>query len=214
NSSSRRSIKGSSRRGSKEAGRSDEAGSEGLVPCAHECAVAENERTAAEQPTRALLLAVGTGLAAAGAAAAVGQALQHLARLLPTPPPCLSPPTCSSTCSHTPASAPCHAPPCFSSSKLQRTASQGMLGWRSICCRSPSPMSTDSMWRDEISSLRAQMQQAQEEAKAERSKRRAAEQQVEVERAAGRQAQEAMLSKVGELVDEVQVSVHGRMTWG
>ncbi|CAI5505114.1 unnamed protein product [Closterium sp. Naga37s-1] len=75
---------------------------------------------------------------------------------------------------------------------------------RVLCAQNQALKTGSQGWMDEISSLKAQLQQAHEEAEAERSKRRAAEQQVEVERAAGRQAQEAMLSKVRELVDEVR----------
>ncbi|CAI5515533.1 unnamed protein product [Closterium sp. Naga37s-1] len=75
---------------------------------------------------------------------------------------------------------------------------------RVLCAQNQALKTGSQGWMDEISSLRAQLQQAHEEAEAERTKRRAAEQQVEVERAAGRQAQEAMLSKVRELVDEVR----------
>ncbi|CAI7923522.1 unnamed protein product [Closterium sp. NIES-53] len=75
---------------------------------------------------------------------------------------------------------------------------------RVLCAQNQALKTGSQGWMDEISSLKAQLQQAHEEAEAERTKRRAAEQQVEVERAAGRQAQEAMLSKVRELVDEVQ----------
>ncbi|GJP52806.1 hypothetical protein CLOM_g11896 [Closterium sp. NIES-68] len=76
---------------------------------------------------------------------------------------------------------------------------------RVLCTQNQALKTGSQGWMDEISSLKDELQQAFQEVEEERQKRRGAEQQVEVEKAAGRQGQEAMLSKMRELVEEVRV---------